>query len=129
MTFFFDRSVGKRIPEALRSLRGFPFPVEYHQLWFDSDEDDDIWLPRVGDWGWTVIGHDWSYHQKTAELAALKQYNIGCFYLWGSEAPDWQVLQCFARAYDRIETAIKTTSRPFIFKIGITGRLHSITIP
>ena len=34
--------------------------------------------------------------------SAIMQYGIGVFYMWGSEAPRWQKLQCFAKAYDRI---------------------------
>lgn len=130
MILFFDRSVGKVIPEILRwkSLR-FPLQVQYHQLHFASDEEDDVWLGQVGQWGWTVIGHDFSYHKKPNELSAIKQYKIGCFYLWGSEAKRWEKLQCFARAYDRIIQAEANTPKPFIYRVTQWGALHHIQIP
>ena len=81
MTFFFDRSVGIAVPKALQLLR-LVTPIEYHQDHFAQDALDDAWLPEVGERGWTVIGHDHSYHLRSNELAALVQYNIGCFYLW-----------------------------------------------
>lgn len=113
------------LPEIVRlpQLR-FPVQVEYHEAHFPIDADDDTWLPSVGQWGWTVIGHDYSYHKRPNELAALKQYDIGCFYLWGSEAPRWNKLQCFARAFDRIADAEARTPRPFIYWVSETGRLR-----
>jgi len=130
MILFFDRSVGTTIPQILqwKQLK-FPIQVEYHQARFKSDEQDDIWLPIVGQWGWTVIGHDSSYHINPNELSALKQYKIGCFYLWGSEANKWEKLRCFVRAYDRILAADANTPRPFVYRVIQTGLLRTVTIP
>ena len=130
MILFFDRSIGVSIPRILQSreLR-FPLQVEYHQVHFAMDEDDDVWLPQIGQWGWTVIGHDYSYHRNPNELSAIKQYNVGCFYLWGSEAPRWEKLQCFARAFDQMVALDLVASRPFIFRVTQTGRTTSVPIP
>lgn len=124
VTLFFDRSVGKRLPEALRMLRP-PIGIEYHQLHFAQGTADDSWLPQVGAQGWFVIGHDWSYHLKAPELSAIKQYSIGCFYLWGSEAPVWDVMRCFARAYVGIIDATIKTQPPFIYWVTRMGHLRS----
>ena len=127
---FFDRSVGTAIPLSLRWRRlKFPVRVEYHEQHFSTDAPDDTWLPVVGQWGWTVIGHDSSYHLRLNELSAIKQYGMGCFYLWGSEARRWQKLQCFARAYDRIVEAESVTPRPFIYRVTETGLLRTVPIP
>lgn len=93
------------------------------------DEDDDIWLPAVGQFGWTVIGHDHSYHKRPSELAAIKQYGIGVFYLWGATAPSWRYFQCLARAWDRIQEADANTPRPFIYHITQSGLLKPVQIP
>jgi hypothetical protein len=130
MILFFDRSVGIVVPKILKwqSLR-FPIEVQYHQEHFATDEQDDKWLDQVGQWGWTVIGHDSSYHKKPSELSAIKQYKIGCFYLWGSEATRWEKLRCFARAYDRIIQAESNTPKPFIYRVNHLGALQTIQIP
>lgn len=79
MILFFDRSVGTSLPRILQTdYLKFPLQVEYHQKHFSMEEQDDKWLPFVGAWGWTVIGHDSNYHNKGPELSALKQYQIGC---------------------------------------------------
>ena len=130
MIIFFDRSVGVILPKLLQwsSLR-FPIKVEYHEQHFPIDEQDDIWLQKIGQWGWTVVGHDRRYHERTTELSAIKQRKIGCFYLWGAEATRWAKLQCFARAYDRIVEADANTPKPFIYRVTRTGRLHTIDLP
>ena len=129
MILFFDRSVGTVVPRILRhrDLR-LPVQVEYHEDRFKIDEQDDIWLPTVGKWGWTVIGHDYSYHKRSTELSAIKQYSIGCFYLWGSEATRWEKLRCFARAYDRIVEAEAITPKPFIYEVARTGFLRPVDL-
>lgn len=131
MIIFFDRDVGTSLPKALIELhfdRQFN-ETHYHQQHFASNEDDDVWLPKVGQLGWTVIGHDSQHHAKESELSAIKQYNIGCFYLWGAESKRWEKMQCFARAYERISQAEKTTPKPFIYKVNKKGSLKQIPIP
>ena len=127
MILFFDRSVGRHVPEALRAAR-VPVEVEYHQQHFAPDERDDVWLPIVGRQGWTVISQDDGYHQRETALEAIRQFDIGLFYLWGSDASTWQVLQCFARAYDRIIEAETETDRPFIYSIAQNGRLRRVSL-
>jgi hypothetical protein len=128
LIFFFDRSVGRAIPEALRILR-LRVQVEYHQLHFPADEQDDRWLPVVGAWGWLVIGQDYKYHRMPSELYALRRYSVGCFYLWGAQAPRWETMRVFAKAYDRIVDAAAATPRPFVYRVFRDGRLVSIPLP
>jgi hypothetical protein len=131
MIIFFDRDVGTSLPKALIALhfdRQFN-ETHYHQQLFAKGELDDIWLPEVGQWGWTVIGHDSQHHAKESEISAIKQYNIGCFYLWGGNAKRWEKMQCFAKAYGHIIEAEKTTPKPFIYRVSKTGALKKIPIP
>ena len=121
-TLFFDRSVGTTIPRVLRRL-GSPISIEHHQEHFARDIADDVWLPLVGNNGWTVIGYDWSYHKKQDELTAIQQYGIGVFYLWGVQERTWERFLCLARAYERIAQAINSTPRPFIYRVRKSGSL------
>lgn len=128
MVLFFDRDVGVIVPYALQILK-LPIPVEYHQSHFAQDTPDDEWMSEVGRRQWTIIGHDSQHHVMASELSAVKQYQLGCFYLWGAEASRWQKMQCFARAYDRIVRAMNTTARPFIYRVTRIGLLHNIQVP
>jgi len=74
-------------------------------------------------------GQDWSLHTKQNELEAIKQYGIGCFYLWGAEAPKWEIAHCFFRAYDRIISAAELATKPFIYRVARNGRLTVLPLP
>ena len=129
MIIFFDRDIGTSLPKALTELHFEQFnEMHYHQQHFQPNEADDVWLPQAGQRGWTVIGHDSKHHAKETEISAIKQYNIGCFYLWGGEAKRWNKMQCFARAYERIVEAEKSTPRPFIYRVDKMGALKQIPI-
>ena len=125
---FFDRDVGIALPRALDILK-LPTHVEYHQHHFPIDAQDDAWMPSVGIRGWTLIGHDSRHHREAAEFAAIRQYNMGCFYLWGAEALRWEKMRCFLRSYERILEAADSTPRPFIYRVTEKGRLTAVTVP
>ena len=125
---FFDRDVGTVLPRALDLLQ-LPNQVEYHQKHFPSDAQDDTWMPIVGSQGWTLIGHDSRHHHRAAERSAIRQYAMGCFYLWGTQAVRWQKMRCFLRAYERIIETALNTPKPFIYRISEEGRLTAVTIP
>ncbi len=128
LVLFFDRDVGISLPRALGVLK-LPTRVEHHQDHFPIDARDDDWMPRVGGMGWTLIGHDSRHHREESELLAIRQHDIGCFYLWGGTALRWEKMRCFLRAYENILAASATTPRPFIHRVTEKGRLIPVTIP
>ena len=133
MILFWDKNTPKTIPVALQGLR-LPVGVEYYlDHWPLSDSKpeggDDQWLSQVGTWGWTVISQDYHFHERENERYAIREYGIGCFYLWGAEATKWDILQCFVRGYDRIIQATEATPRPFIYWVSRLGKLTPQPIP
>ena len=125
---FFDRDLGTALPRALHVLR-LPTRVEYHQSLFPIEEPDDSWMTTVGALGWTIVGHDSRHHLREAELSAVKQYKLGCFYLWGAEGLRWEKMRCFLRAYEGILEATDSTPRPFIYRVTEKGRLNPVVVP
>jgi len=127
---FFDRSVGVSIPKALREYLNPPdiAAIEYHDLHFEMDEGDDVWLPKVGEHDWFVIGQDHNYHNNSPELEAIRQYGIGAFYLWGAEEHRWETMRCFARGYNNIVRRAAIEPRPFVFKVERAGNLNQVFI-
>ena len=133
MILFWDKNTPKTIPLALRKLKP-PVGIEYYLEHFPRSDrypegGDDTWLPQIGAAGWIVMTQDWSLHTKQNELQAIKQYGIGCFYLWGARAPKWQIALCFFRAYDRIISAAESTTKPFIYRVARNGHLKEVPIP
>jgi hypothetical protein len=111
-----------------------PFTVEYHQdpnckFKFVQETPDDEWLPKVGAQGWFVCSHDRKFHTILTECAAIKQYNIGCFYLWGASEPVWDKLRCFMSAYNGILRRAEGTRRPFIYEVMGNSQIKQIPIP
>ena len=103
--------------------------MHYHDEHFQIGTPDDEWLPVVGSWGWTVLGHDYSFHKNVNELTALRDHNIGAFYLYGSEDSPWEVLRAFARAYDKIVGKIDLAPRPFVYRVSKAGSLTEVHFP
>jgi len=129
LTFYFDRCFGKRFPEALKRANP-PFNVEFqNNSKFKQDMDDDEWLSIVGERGWIVFSHDQKFHSLTVEAAAVRQFGIGCFYLYGANSPIWDKLQYFVRAYPKIDKIIRTETKPYIYDIGSNGRIRQIGVP
>lgn len=146
LVFYFDRNLGKRLPEALKLLKlsGVGNVVhqhtkkgdagisgKYNQHLFEDFVGDDIWLEFVGKNGWIVFTQDRKFHKKgfEAEMSAIKQFNVGCFYLWGAAARTEDKALVFLKALDKILETIKTTPKPFIYDISKSGKLTAINIP
>lgn len=144
LTFYFDRNIGVRLPEALRLL-GLKNVVHHNTprkqiqakgtssqtKLFADNEPDDSWLKFVGEKRWIVFTQDRKFHRAgyENEMSAIKQFDVGCFYLWGAEAQTWDKMRAFCRAFDGIVKAAEETKRPFIFDVSKMGRLSSIAIP
>ena len=125
--FYFDRSTGSALPSALRILK---LNVEHQGDHFSHNTPDDQWLAMVGGKGWFVVTHDQKFHKPgfEAELAAVKTFKIGCFYLWGANATRWQKMQCFAKAYNRMTQIATQKVRPFIYKVDKNSRVREVFV-
>jgi hypothetical protein len=128
ITFYFDRCFGKRFPKAIEYVRP-PFDVQYHdKLRFPQEMEDDKWLEKVGMEGWIVLSHDAKWHNEAAAAMAIKQFNIGCFYLHGASEQTWYKLRLFTINFRRIETICQNEVRPFIYKVTGSNRFHKIIL-
>ena len=146
LIFYFDVNVGKRLPEAFFLLRPkkvtnvyhhntsrklLGLPVGKHKSLFRDGEFDDVWLSYVGAKNWIVFTQDEKFHKAgyENELSAIKQFNIGCFYMWGACALPCEKAHVLFKAKNDVIKAIETTPRPFIYKITKQGKLVAIKIP
>ncbi|KRB73484.1 hypothetical protein ASE07_06425 [Noviherbaspirillum sp. Root189] len=97
---------------------------------FPHNASDDQWLEFVGSRDWIVFSQDRKFHKAgyENEMFAIKQFKVGCFYLWGADAQTHEKAQVFLKAYDKILHAIQTTPRPFIYDVTKSGRLVKVPI-
>jgi hypothetical protein len=128
LTFYFDRNIGRRIPESLMHLKT-PFDVQWHnKLGFRHDMPDDEWMAIVGARGWIVFSQDYKFHKYEFEYEAVKQHNLRCFYLPETGAKTWTTMCAFTKASDRIIQKCETVRAPFIYKLSPNGRLSSVPL-
>jgi len=125
-TVFFDRTCGKKLPQAFKLLG---LPVEGHADHFAHDEHDDVWLAAVGTWGWVVITNDKNIRRNQAERQALLAHNVGCFMLGGGSRTRWEQARILMRAWDRMQEVFANMPRPFIFAIHADGHLEQLHPP
>lgn len=125
-TVFFDRTCGKKLPQALKLLG---LDVEMHAEHFRHDEQDDVWLAHVGARGWAVVTNDKNIRTNEAERAALLAHGVGCFVLGSGSRTRWEQMRILARAWDRIQQIADTQPRPFIYRIHADGRAQRLFPP
>lgn len=129
MIFFFDRSLGTRIPRALRDLIVLPgHEIKIHDEEFPIKTPDDVWLEAAGRANWIVFSQDYHLHLLPNQLFAIQQWKVGGFYLWGAEAPRWEKLRVFARAYDRILSRAVSTPKPFLYRVRKDSRIDQVAL-
>lgn len=129
LTFYFDRNFGRRLPEALRKLELIVEFQHYKKSRFRPTMPDDEWLAEVGKGKRVVFSHDRKFHLLPAELSAIKQHEVGCFYLWGANDTTLGKAHLFAKACDRIVQAAATESRPFIYFVTKRRTLKAVKMP
>ena len=128
LTFYFDRNIGKRLPEALCHLRT-PFDVTWHnQQRFSHNMPDDEWMSIVGKKGWIVISQDYKFHSIEVENLAVRQHSLKCFYLPDSGAKVWTTFCAFSRAHEKMMNLCVSEAGPFIFSLKTSGRLIRVDL-
>lgn len=128
LTFYFDRNIGKRLPEALTHLRA-PFDVRWHnEQKFRHDMPDDEWMEIIGTRGWVVISQDYKFHLEAFEQLAVKQHKLKCFYLPDTGAKTWITMCVLVRSHTKMLEICNAESAPFIYDIKSNGRLVKVPI-
>ena len=132
-TLFWDKNLGKAIPRAMRILSPPSVINRYYMQEYPGSGNayeggDDAWLVDVGTKGWFVITQDYNLHLRENELSAIKDYEVGCFYLWGASNSKWDTFRCFALGYDQIIEVALNTPRPFVYRVDRNGTLRQVDL-
>lgn len=126
ITLYFDRCIGKRVPEALSKLT-CPFEVKWHQgERFHQAMEDDEWLSLVGSKKWIVISHDAKWHTEPAAITAIQQHKVRCFYLYGANSQMFFKVKALAHNWEKIREKINAEKGPFIYRISKANRLSRV---
>jgi hypothetical protein len=116
---FVDRSIPRRVAEALNLVRG---DVEWLEPRFRHDAPDTEWLRFVGEEGWVVITRDQRIRTRPAERRAIEEHGAGCFILSQRQPlTPWGYLRLLVPNLDRMVAVFEATPRPFIFTVDREG--------
>ncbi|RIL07546.1 MAG: hypothetical protein DCC71_02680 [Proteobacteria bacterium] len=123
MRFFFDRSVGKFVPNALRAQG---YELEIHDEAFDPNAsiDDETWIRYASERDLVIVSRDRNIRRRPAERRAFVE-NGARMLLLGGKATRGEMLRVFLLALPRIERAVGTLRAPWIQFIDASGRLHA----
>jgi hypothetical protein len=119
--FFFDRSVGKFVPLALRAQG---YDVEIHDEVFDpnASTDDETWIQYAADRGLVIVSRDRNIRRRPAERRAFLAHGARMLLL-GGRATREEMLRVFLLAAPRI-ARLSELPAPWIQFVDANGRLH-----
>ena len=118
MKFFFDNNLS---PRLARGLLEFGEDVTHLQDHYPADVPDQDWLPDIGAKGWILVTRDERVRRNPSELAAIKMYKVGAFFLGGKNLSHWELIQQVVRNWLRIRELADKIPRPFAFRVAPHG--------
>lgn len=112
-TFFTDRDLGRRVPDALAAAG---YTVEKHDDHFDPLTPDPVWLTEIGLRGWVPFSHNKDIRYRTQERDAAMRAGIPLFLLIG-HARHAELATNLVCTLPRIIEFLDTHAEPFIAKV------------
>lgn len=102
---FFDRDLGKAIPNAVRDAG---YRIQTHDDNFPADTRDEDWLPEVARRGWIALSHNKRIRRTTFQRDVAMRSNLALFMLIGDNHADLrtnllQTLPAIIRFRERYE--------------------------
>lgn len=125
MTFFFDRSIGRRVPDAFKLLGA---DVVKHDDFFGQRTPDDQWLAAAAQNGWTVVTKDKRIRFNEAERRAIQDARVGCFVLLSPKLTRWTMARLLLQVWDRLEEIAACEPRPFIYGVHADGYIRPLRL-
>lgn len=115
--FLFDANLPPGLAEALRVLGE---PAEHVSGIFAPATPDETWLRYAGERGWCVVSRDVNITRKPHELAALREAEVGAFFLLpGKRSPRLcQIIQTTIKHWPEMKRLAREERRPFQFQVG-----------
>jgi predicted nuclease of predicted toxin-antitoxin system len=119
--FFIDRSLG--IDPIRTELIKAGLVVKIHDEHFARDEEDRIWLRKVGEWGWVVLTKDQRLRYRPLEIAALKASGARVFVLTAGNLRGIEIAAVFMAALPRICKVLNSRPGPFVARVSQSGHV------
>lgn len=118
MRFFVDNNLS---PQLAAGMKGFGEDVVHVTEFLPPDVDDTELLARVGSEGWCLVTRDDRIRYRPAESAAIREHQVGAFFMGGKNLRRCQLIQQLVRNWPRMKELAAKTSPPFAFRVPPAG--------
>lgn len=117
VTFLFDANLPGGLAEALHVLGE---SAQHVNSIFAPGTPDETWIQHAGERDWCIISRDVNIKRKPHELAALRKFSVGAFFLLpGKRSPGLcQMIQTVIRHWPELKRIARSEQRPFQYQIG-----------
>lgn len=116
MRFVLDENLSPDLAVLLKALG--EDVIHITKRW-KAGTKDKVWLPRVGELGWTVVSFDREMMRNKVELRLYKQHNVGGFLLAGRNAKGIEIARQLLHSWELIKELAEATQRPFYIRLPI----------
>jgi hypothetical protein len=105
-----------------------PVTIKWHQgEGFADNAPDDAWMNIVGPRKWICLSQDRKWHLRAAELLAVKQHAMKCFYL--PNVHRWVTMCQLASRHKKIMELSRANAGPFVFELKGNLQFYRIKLP
>ena len=120
MKFLLDNNLSEYLSIG---MKGFGENVMHLKDVLPEGTDDATLLKYVGENNLYLVTRDLNIRRRPAEIDALKNYNVGAFFLGGKNQSRCQLIQQLVRHWPRIKehSQQNRNKRPFIFRVPPKG--------
>jgi hypothetical protein len=124
--FFFDRNLGKKVPEAL-AAEGWA--VERHDDHFDHKTPDKTLFREVSARRWVFVTQDKRIRFRGPERQALLDHGLRTFSVASTaNLSAGETIDVLMRAQQAILETVKEREGPFVVGIHKDGSLYELTV-
>jgi hypothetical protein len=124
--FFFDRNLGKRVPEILQA-RGWL--VERHDDHFGQTTPDEEIMAAIALQGWVFMTQDKHIRRRAPEREALLEAGLRTFVIVSTaNLSGEETANVLIRAEKAIFETVRTVAGPFIYGIVKDGSLNEFEL-
>jgi hypothetical protein len=127
MKLYFDRSIGKAVPLALRTVGvEVAFDAErYPQRPGQPPVADEIWIEEASRLGEVIVYKDKRIRYRPEERAAFVRAGARMFLL-GGNLSRFEMLRILMIAWPEMERLASTSPPPFIYRVSAGGTLSRV---
>ncbi|MEM8558417.1 MAG: hypothetical protein AAGG50_11400 [Bacteroidota bacterium] len=124
-TFFIDRCLGARFPNALETVG---IRVVLHRDHFVDTAPDEEWLAWVAEQGYVALSNDRNVYRRPAQREAVLRAQLAYFVLSANAKTD-ELARAFIDSYPKVKQLLIEQPLPFIASIqrpsapGRSGRI------